>query len=454
MTETPTFFREYDIRGIYEKDLTTDVAYRLGRSVGTFFGIGKKVNVARDTRRGSVELSEELNRGLIDSGCSVNWMGEVPSPLLYYSVVQTQSDFGVMVTASHLPPQWNGFKFCDSTGQIISRLDGLEKIQSIYVSSEYGKINKGNLSEYTNLVNDYKLILKKYTDSAKKGFKVTFDLSNSVPSLVIPEIFQNSGIDAVYINREILDTPSHDVEPNAFSMLNLKEEVLRNGSDIGIMYDADGDRMAIVDENGQIYSDGTVTIALFALMYSHNSTYGPVVMDVSCPSLLGDFLKGLGLEPKISKVGHGYCSNLAKQNQALYAAQFSGHIALREANYRDDAIFASVRLIDFVSNSTLKLSELIHNSVPTLSYIVKNIEVPDYLKFNIIEQIRNYLVKEEITFTSLDGIKVLEDNGGFLVRASNTSNLIRIMAEGKNKQIADLMLEKCLFMINEVISID
>jgi phosphomannomutase/phosphoglucomutase len=428
----PSFFRSYDIRGIYGDEITEDVAYKIGKAFGCYLGNNGVVNVGRDTRKGSKTLSDSLISGLQDFGCNVLNLGMVPSPILYFSAVKTDSIAGVMITASHLPHEWNGFKFCDRYGQVISEGTGLDQIGLHYLEDKKIIYKKGFQTEYTNILDDYYDTFKKRISHIRNNFAVALDTSNSVPSLFLPKLFNKFGINSNFINDEILEIPSHDVEPSYQSMKKLSEYVIETGSEIGIMYDSDGDRIAFVDQTGKMYPDGIILIAIFSKILSLYNKNGSIVLDVTCPTSLLEYIERIGFTPLISRVGHNFCSSMALQNKSLFAAQFSGHIAMKDTEYRDDAIYASLKLLEFISNLDAPINEFISKNIPKFYYETISFEVPDNMKFTFMDKIIKNVKEKEKQILEIDGIKVIYTDGSYLIRSSNTSNIIRVMAEGKD----------------------
>ena len=270
----------------------------------------------------------------------------------------------------------------------------------------------------------------------------------------MPKLFNKIGINSIFINDKILEIPVHDVEPGLYSMEMLREFVIKTDSDIGIMYDSDGDRIAFVSEDGKIYPDGVVLIAIFSIIFSQKFKKGSVVLDVTCPSSLSDYIKRCGFTPLISKVGHNFCSSMALKNKSLFAAQFSGHISLMESDYRDDAIYANLKLLEFVSKLDEPLSEFISKNIPKFYYETTSLEVQDSMKFTLMKRIIKNLKEKEKQFLELDGIKVIHSEGSYLIRPSNTSNIIRIMAEGKNQESMDKMMKIAIKETQDVMNND
>ena len=450
----PHFFRAYDVRGIYGPEITTDVAYRIGRAFCSYLGKGSNINVAEDTRNGSSDLCESLENGILDSGCNVINVGKVPSPILYFSTERLRSNAGVMITASHLPPEWNGFKFCDQFGQVISEGHGLESIGKIYLN-EFPEISViGEQKKYNNIISDYSNFIKRGINKIRPDFKVTVDTSNSVPALFLPQLFNKANINSIFINTEILEHPLHDVEPGFESMRMLSEKVVENDSDLGLIFDSDGDRVAFVDENGKIYPDGVILISLISNIMAKQNRTDTVVVDITCPTALLEYLESIGLKPVISRVGHNYCSSMALSQNSIFAAQFSGHISLRETNYRDDAIYASFKLMEFVSNLGEPLSNYIKNNIPRFFYKTAALEIPEIRKFGLMRDLIKIIKNCEKNVIEIDGVKAVRDEGSYLIRASNTSNIIRIMAEGKNKEVMEKMMNIAMKKAKEVINND
>lgn len=456
ITDDRQIFRAYDIRGIYKVEITEERAYEIGRSFGSFVGAGRTINVGRDTRDGSSSLSQSFIKGLIQVGCNAIDLGELPSPILYFSVPEMMSDAGCMVTASHLPPEWNGFKFCDRNGQIISEDSGLESIRSIYYLREYRDNKKGELSNegaHTEILTYYRKSVEQHVRKSISSLKFVVDYSNSVTALSLPGLFSAIGFEPMEINKGVMAIPTHGLEPNHESMQMLRQAVINNNASLGIIYDADGDRMAFVDDEGTIY-DGVALIALFALFLSEKGETGPIVMDVTCPTKLVDFIKGLGFIPLVSKVGHNYCSQMARINRALFAAQFSGHVSLKQSEYRDDAILASLLFLNYVSQLKVPLSKFMREKIPRMNYLMENIELGNVSTTPTMTSIREKAAAQYDHVDFLDGVKVIFPEGSFLIRPSNTSNIIRILAEGTTEGRMSQLLKKAESIVLEAMSHD
>ncbi|MDP8012686.1 MAG: phosphomannomutase/phosphoglucomutase [Nanoarchaeota archaeon] len=433
--EETSIFRAYDIRGIYGKDLNEDLAEKIGKSIGTFFQ--GKIGIGRDVRASSDSLHNSLVKGILSTGSDVIDFGVIPTPTLYFAVRHLKLNGGVIVTASHLPPEWNGFKTCASDGTIISEGFGLERIKEIYENKRYTS-GSGSITK-KSVIEDYiEEISSKI--NINRRIKAVFDFANSVTSLVVPQIAKNLGIDAYFINDDIKTLPNRPYEPDQNSLSQLSEEVIKRKADVGIAYDGDGDRVGFVDEKGRIFASGNITIPLFAMNYLKNKK-GKVVFDITCSSAVSDFIEKLGGEPVQVRVGHAYCVSEVKKQGAIFGGQYSGHLVFPEMNYSDDAMFPSMKLIEMLSSGNKKLSEYVDMIPVYPTTEIKQIECDDNKKFEVIEKVKGEVKKRNYKFIDIDGVKIIDTDGWVLIRASNTSPIIRVNAEGKTMEKAQALLK-------------
>ncbi len=432
--ESETIFRAYDVRGIYGSDLSESVAYRLGSSFGKFCGQRGTVLVGQDVRPSSESLVNSLIEGMLSAGVNVSHIGIVPSPVLYHSTRNLGARAGVMTTASHLPPEWNGFKFCDNNGLVVSEGNGLESIKDIFNSDGEPSKKRGNKMLYSNSIDDYvSQMVDKLTIHSE--FKVTVDYANSVTALVVPQILDRFLIEHVDINEELKETsPNRPSEPTVESLSQLKEEVKENGSSLGIAYDGDGDRVAFVDEFGNVHSSGNTTIPIFAKYYLSGGAGGKVVADVTCSDSVKEYIEKLGGELISVRVGHSFCAMAVKNHQALFGGQYSGHMSFPEMAYADDAIFASLRMIEVVQHMG-PFSKLVKDLPKFYSTRIKEIVCNDQVKFRVIDECTRIVTQMRIFADTKDGLKIYNDDKSawVLVRASNTSPVIRINSDGKDE---------------------
>jgi phosphomannomutase/phosphoglucomutase len=433
-----TLFRAYDIRGVYGKDLTEEFAEKIGKAFGTLIGKGKRVGIGRDIRLSSQILKDFFVEGLRSAGCSVVDFGLIPTPLVYFGVIHRKFDAGVMVTASHLSPEWNGFKLCDSKGIVLSEGTGLEHVREIFEKGNFSTADHGSLSEDKVLIDEYKKFVKLRLSVGKK-LKVVVDAVNSVPGLVVPELLRELGLVVFTINQELNGAfPNRPSEITEESLQKLKLKVLELNADLGIGFDGDGDRVGFVDEKGDMVFSGNIVLPIFANYILPNSQRKKVVFDVSCSAAVEDVVKAKGGMPIVIRVGHSYCSHTVEEENAAFGGQYSGHYAFPEIYSIDDAIYAAVKMVEIISKESKKFSEIVA-AVPR--YFTKMEEIPceDNLKFEIVERIKKKVQAERVV--DVDGVKAYTKDGWVLIRASNTSPMIRVISEGRTEGTMEKLLE-------------
>ena len=445
-------FRAYDIRGMFPDQLNEEIAFNIGKAFAATVGDGSSVAVARDVRRSSIAIHDALCEGITSNGVNVIDVGELPSPLLYFNTYNLRLAGGAMITASHLPPNWNGIKFCDSRGIVVSLGTGLESIKQAVLSKEKNTIKTGVVSFYKEAIVDYvKYVIKKIRIG--RELSIVVDYGNSVTANVVPLILTKLGVKFEQINTEQGSLRrSSELTPD--SMDELRRAVVNNSSDLGIAYDADGDRVGFVDNLGNVYPNGEKIIPIFAGDALAKSK-GEIIIDVTCSSAISKFIKEQGGTPGVIRVGHSYCANEVLNRGALFGAQYSGHYSFPEMGCADDAIFASLKMIEILSKRNQSLFRLLA-SMPAF-YASRMVEVncPDSAKFLVVSKINSLAKKTGYRVEEIDGVKIhsMEDDSEWvLIRASNTSPIIRINADGKSKESAEKLLSFGINMVKEVIS--
>ncbi len=445
-------FRAYDVRGIYGKDLTDEIAEKIGKAFGTFVGYGKSIAVGRDVRLSGNNLRNALIKGLLSAGCNVADFGIIPTPVLYFSVIHRNLDAGIMITASHLPPEWNGFKMCDLQGIVYSDGTGLEHIKEIFEKEKFFTGKQGNIAEDKKILDDYKNFIKSKI-SAKRKLKIVVDPANSVTSLVVPNMLEDLGFE-VYKMHDTLDGnfPNRASEPTEESLQKLKKKVLEVKADLGLGFDGDGDRVGFVDEKGKIIFSGNIVIPIFASYLLENGSGRKIVFDVTCSEAVEDFVKSKGGIPVVIRVGHSYCSHTVLKENALFGGQFSGHYAFPEMGCTDDAIYAALKLVEIVSNGNQKFSEIISKVPSYHTSKMEEITCDDKTKFEVVEKIKQEISPQAKKLIDVDGMKAYFDKGWILIRASNTAPMIRVLVEGKTEKDMQQLFEYGKQLVKEEIS--
>ncbi|MEM3431584.1 MAG: phosphomannomutase/phosphoglucomutase [Candidatus Micrarchaeia archaeon] len=445
-------FRAYDIRGIYGTDLDDHIAVKIGKAYCAYMGKGCNIAIGRDVRVSSNTLSDAVISGIRASGCNVIDIGTVPSPVLYYSVRHLKLDGGVMVTASHLPPEWNGFKFCDAEGITLSEQKGIQDIKNFFLKDRFFTVEQGQYMRNNEIRQHYVTeILNKVQVS--KMHKVVFDYGNSVTAVIMPEIIKKLGIQAYEINKEYGTKVSGRVsELTDESLKTLSETVLNLNADLGIAYDGDGDRVAFVDENGKIYSSGNILIPVFAEYILKKHKKGRIVIDITCSSAVSDYIKHLGGETIVTRVGHSFVANEVLKNRALMGGQYSGHMCFADWDCLDDAIYSSLKMLEILTATEMKLSELISKIPVYPTTKMKDLPCPDNLKFSVIKKVTDIARHKKYEVVTIDGVKIVTETGWVLIRASNTAPIIRVNAEGKSIEQATMLQSLGEKLVEEVMN--
>ena len=430
-------FRAYDIRGIYGRDLTISFAENLGKALGTFFGEGNSVAVARDTRESGEILKDGLTNGLTSVGCDVVDLGIFPTPSTALVILERHFDGGVVVSASHNTAEWNGFIPINSEGLICSEGFGMEKIREIFSGQDF--TNATTIGKVANLdvKNAYlDLILEKI--KVGKRFRVVLDVRGGATYLVAPTAFSRAGCEVSTINDRIdgrFNGQKPDVTEECLS--ELKRAVVEQKADVGIAFDADGDRAAFVDSKGRYCGSGNVTIALFSESYLQKYRNAKIVFDVCCSSFISEFVKSKGGVPIINRVGHSFIANRMKQENAVFGGEYSNHLYFSEIFGLDDAIFAGLKLLEILSSKGRPLADLVDSIPKYPTTNVESVRCPDEIKFQVVESLKPKIKSLGYKILDLDGIKAFGDEGWFLIRVSNTNPTIKVNAEGKTADVVE-----------------
>jgi len=432
MVNLDKIFRAYDIRGVFGEDLTSEVATRIGVAFATFLGENKEVLVARDVRLSGETLRKALVSGLV-SGCNVTDIGVVPTPLLYFAINRLQKDAGIMVTASHNPPEWNGFKLFQPKGSIYGK--DMERIKQIAKKIDPKKLGgkRGKSTRYKGIIQEYMDFVANKIE-IKRKLKVITDTANGTCGLVAPSLFKRLGCKVLALNEKPDGTfPAHLPEPKEETLVELKKEVVKNKADFGVGYDGDGDRAVFVDDKGNLIP-GDLALMVFAKDGLQKGKGAKIIYELSCSMAVEEYVKGHGGIPIVERVGHTFIMDKMIAENALLGGETSSHFYFSECNGVDDAIFASLRMAEILSKSDKKLSEIV-DSLPTYPSIhEKNFECPDELKFAVIEKLGSKFKDYGLKFLDIDGVKLLDKDGWVLLRPSNTEPIIRVSAEAKTEE--------------------
>ena len=430
-------FREYDIRGIYGTDLNGNIAYLIGR------GLGSKMNklnitktvVAYDNRLSSTELEENLVKGLVESGINVYRLGLASTPMCYYASNYFNINCSVMITASHNPKEYNGFKFS---------FDGISNACGSSVMEIYNIItNKdfvdGNGSISNVGIEDAYINLLTNNINLPKKLKIVYDCGNGTTSIIAKKIFDKLNVEYIPL-YDISDGrfPNHHPDPSVEeNLLDLEKIVIENKADLGIAFDGDGDRVGVVDEKGHMIDIDKYLIVMWKYLVNRVEKK-EAFFDVKCSKVLEDELIKLGVKPIETRTGNSYTRRISAEGDYILGGELSGHVYFRDKfpGY-DDGIYAGIRLIEAISNLNVELSSMLEGINKYYSTKENKIAVDDSIKFDIVNKVKEYCISKGYKFITLDGVKVKYDDGFALVRASNTGPNITTRYEAKTQSRLD-----------------
>lgn len=428
-----TIFREYDIRGVADVELGSADVEQLGRGLGTYLRrqSGNRINLGRDCRVSSSRLRDALLAGLLASGCDVTDIGTVPTPVLYYSAQHLKADGAVMITGSHNPPEYNGFKTVCGQGTLHG-----EAIQEVRRLIEARDFEQGAGTERTlDMVTPY-------VDEVASQFRferrvrVVVDAGNGTAGPVIHRIFDKLNVDATELYFEMDGAfPNHHPDPTVPDNLrDLIAAVKQTRADMGIAFDGDSDRIGAVDENGAVIY-GDMLMLIFGREILGRKPGATFIGEVKSSQLMYDELNRLGGNAIMYKTGHSLIKAKMKQEHAELAGEMSGHMFFGDRYYGyDDALYAACRLIEIVAASGQPLSAQLAGVPKTVSTPEIRVDAPDEIKFEVVERVAEHFKQRRPTI-DIDGVRVLFDRGWGLLRASNTQPVLVMRFEAADERL-------------------
>jgi len=431
MNVPKSIFRQYDVRGIVDRELTPEFARALGRAYGTKawdrLGRGPVLAVGRDNRPSGPALATGIRQGIVDTGATAVDVGLVPTPALYFAVSALGTDGGLQVTGSHNPPEFNGFKMVLAGDAIHG--DEILELWEIIVAERW-RSGKG-----TETVDGS--VLRKYQDGIvsrnhlRRPVRVVADCGNGTGSVIAVPTLQALGAEVTPLFCESDGTfPNHHPDPTVPENLrDLQAAVRRTGAELGIAFDGDADRIGAVDEHGQIVF-GDQLLVIFGRDAVRRFGKGtPVIFDVKCSQVLPDALERAGAKPVMWKTGHSLIKAKMKETHAPLAGEMSGHMFFG-GDYLgfDDALFAAARLLEVVSHSSGGLSVLLADLPKTFATPEIRVDCPDDVKFGIAERaVSHFSAKYPVN--TIDGVRMTFPNGWGLIRSSNTQPVLVLRFE-------------------------
>lgn len=430
----PAVFREYDIRGLAEKDFDDGFARILGKVHGTIVTDkgGKRVAVGRDCRYTSDSYAEAMMDGLASTGLEVYDIGVCPTPLLYFSLFHLDLDGGVQITASHNPSEYNGFKVC--VGKETLYGSRIQELRTKIENKDYKEKAGGKRRGYS-IVPPYHEHLLRDVPSLARPLKLVVDGGSGVAGPVAPPLFHRLGCE-VWKIACVPDGafPIHHPDPTVPENLEgLIGKVKEEKADLGVAYDGDGDRIGVVDEKGNILWGDEILI-LFARKILENHPGAVIISEVKCSQILFDEISLHGGTPIMWKAGHSLLKAKMKETHALLAGEMSGHMFFADRYFGyDDAIYASLRLVELLAQVDQPLSKLLADLPQTFSTPEIRVECSDDRKFKIAQRAQEFF-RKHYEVIDVDGVRIQFPEGWGLIRASNTQPALVLRFEAKSAQ--------------------
>ncbi|AZZ38241.1 phosphomannomutase [Bdellovibrio sp. qaytius] len=450
---SPIIFREYDIRGVYNKQFDDEFAYELGKAFCSyvFKKTGKKsfrLSLGHDARTSSTPLIENLRKGFVESGAEVYMLGMVTSPISYFSTFALDLDGGIMVTGSHNPPEYNGFKI--SFGKTTIHGAEIQELYKIMTAKDYIQ-GTGSSKDHD--------IFPEYLERYKKEFgqlkpiKVVLDCGNGAGGVIVKRLFE-----AVGLTPEILfekpdgNFPNHHPDPTVEeNLVDLAKRVKETGAICGIGFDGDADRIGIVDHTGKmIYGDELMTIYARSILATRKGE--KVVGDVKCSDrMYADVAKHGGV-PVLWKTGHSLIKEKVKSEKAPFGGEMSGHIFFADRNYGyDDAPYAGLRLCEILSQTGKNVQQLLEGLPPAFNTPEIRIDTTEEKKVLIVEKVKEAFSKpsDDYKVNLIDGIRISYNDGWALARASNTQPVLVVRFESSSEAGLKRIQDSVMNVVNK-----
>ncbi|MBL37220.1 MAG: hypothetical protein CMP07_02305 [Xanthomonadales bacterium] len=427
-----SIFRAYDIRGVVGDTLNADIAEAIGRAIGSEARSRSlnRIAVARDGRLSGAEMLTSLTRGLMAAGVDVIDVGAVPTPVLYYAAQELGGGSGVMVTGSHNPPDYNGFKI----------VLGGETLSGDSITALHTRLAEGNLESGKGHVSQQRITVQYIerigTDiQLERPLKVVADCGNGIAGAVAPRLLEAIGAEVIPLYAEVDGTfPNHHPDPGDPKTLEDLRLCVRNfNADVGVAFDGDGDRLGVVAPDGEIiYPDRLMM--LFARDVLSRNPGQPIIFDVKCSSLLAGEIEDAGGKPIMARTGHSFIKEQLKRDRAPLAGEMSGHFFFAERWYGfDDGMYAACRLLEILAADTRAPGQILASLPKAHSTPELKVEMKEGEPHPFVEEFARSIDFEGATINDIDGVRADFEDGFGLVRASNTTPVLVVRFEGTDK---------------------
>ncbi len=452
---SPVIFREYDIRGIYNEQFDLDFAYNLGKAFSSYVTKktpGKKnlrVSIGYDARESSTVIVKKLSQGMRESGLDVSILGLVTTPVCYFSTFQMDLDGAIMITGSHNPPEYNGFKI--SLGKTTIHGEEIQELRKIMEKQDYVS-GEGKVQNY-DIAPEYLARYKKEFGDLK-GLKVVLDSGNGAGGSIIRRLYNTVGLfPEILFEQPDGNFPNHHPDPTVeHNLEDLKKKVLETGAVCGIGFDGDADRIGVVDHTGKmIYGDELMTIFARDILKSNKGA--KIVGDVKCSDRMYEDITRNGGTPVLWKTGHSLVKDKIKTENAPFGGEMSGHIFFADRNYGyDDAPYAGLRLCEILVKTGKTIPQLLEGLPSAFNTPEIRIDTTEEKKVLIVEKVKEKFLKtpdKDIKVNLIDGIRISFADGWALARSSNTQPVLVVRFESTTAEGLKRIQDSVMSVVNQ-----
>lgn len=431
----PQIFREYDIRGLVDRDLTDEVVEKLGRGLATMVkrAGGTTVVVGRDARTSGLRFRDAFIKGVISTGVDAIDVGIVPTPVVYFAANSLPVDGLAVITGSHNPPEYNGFKM--GVGKTTFYGETIQQLRGLIERGDFETGRPGTVTQF-DAVTPYLHYVTTTVTRGPKKLKVVVDAGNGVGGIVSVPMLKTLGYDVVPLFCEPDGRfPNHHADPTvAKNLEHLIAAVKKEKADLGVAYDGDADRIGVVDEHGEIIWGDRLMIVLSRAVLK-DVPGAAIVGEVKCSFTMYDDIRAHGGQPIMWKTGHSLIKAKMKESHAMLAGEMSGHIFYKHRFFGfDDAPYTAARLLELLSNETRPLSAMLADVPVTYSTPELRVDTVEEKKFAIVQRCTELLRAKGLSLIEVDGVRATWPDGWGLVRASNTTPILVVRYEAKTKE--------------------
>jgi len=438
-----SIFRAYDIRGVYGKDLTLDIMRKIGMAAGTYSA--GNFTVGRDFREHSDELEKVFISGVTSTGSNAHLVRAGPASLCVFANWQLKNNVAAYVTASHLPANWNGIKFFHQDGVGFFE-DENKRLEQTMLSASFKK-GEGTVENVEGMEEKYINFIAERVKPER--LRVVVDFGNGAACLLVPKILKRLNVEAKYLFDWPDSTfPNRDPEPKPESLTALSKKIVEEKADLGVAFDADGDRAVFADEKGRVMmAEQSAVLLMRDIMKTQR---GPIVANIECSSIIDEEAEKYGQPVFRIPVGHTFLVQQTKEHNAVLGVEKSGHVCVPKFYWFDDAIINSVYMMEIVSGLGRQVSEVV-DELPREFFERLEIDSTDEEKFSLVNKLKEEALKKYDKVVTIDGVRIDFSDSWALIRASNTSPKIRLTVEAKSQERLQELKEEMIAQIAQLV---